>query len=101
MLMTSDIQREIQEQENVKELHNAFLRLSSNRDFKMVITEGYLREYAITLTRELNGANDEETLHKLKGISALVQYFDNLKFAAEAAESNISDLTNLDEVHND
>ena len=101
MLMTPDIQREIQEQENVKELHNAFLRLSSNRDFKMVITEGSLREYAITLTRELNGANDEETLHKLKGISALVQYFDNLKFAAEAAESNISDLTNLDEVHND
>ena len=99
--MTPDVQREIQEQENVKELHNAFLRLSSNRDFKMVITEGYLREYAITLTRELNGANDEETLHKLKGISALAQYFDNLKFAAEAAESNISDLTNLDEVHND
>ena len=101
MLMTPDIQREIQEQENVKELHNALLRLSSNRDFKMVITEGYLREYAITLTRELNGANDEETLHKLKGISALVQYFDNLKFAAESADSNISDLTNLDEVHND
>ena len=99
--MTPDVQREIQEQENVKELHNAFLRLSSNRDFKMVITEGYLREYAITLTMELNGANDEETLHKLKGISALAQYFDNLKFAAEAAESNISDLTNLDEVHND
>ena len=99
--MTPDIQREIQEQENAKELHNAFLRLSSNRDFKMVITEGYLREYAITLTRELNGANDEETLHKLKGISALAQYFDNLKFAAESADSNISDLTNLDEVHND
>ena len=96
-----DIQREIQEQENVKELHNAFLRLSSNRDFKMVITEGYLREYAITLTMELNGANDEETLHKLKGISALIQYFDSLKFAAEAADINISDLNNLNEVHND
>ena len=72
----------------------AFKRLLKNDDYKLVISEGYFKEYAKDLGTAIasnTGAYDTESLiEDLKAINGLVKYGFMVASAHDAAEADLA-----------
>lgn len=97
------IDKSIQQAKMLVEVGKALSRLSSNRDFKTVITTGYFEREAIRLVHlkaDVNMQSSEAQcmiLKQMDSIGALHAYLDGATFLAELAEKNIK----LDEEERD
>lgn len=72
----------------------AFERLHRNADFKLLITEGYFKEYAaqqVSLLADPN-TNKDEVHAGLRGISELLAYFRVVEMHAKMGERTIDEL---------
>lgn len=92
-----EIEVNIREAKKMVELGNALQRLEKNRDFKKLITEGYLREEAVRLVHlkgDPNMQTDEmqTAIEKaMDGITGLTQYCNKLRHQSYLAEKAIED----------
>lgn len=80
------------------EMDKALERLESSRDFKLVITEGYLEKEAIRLVRLKSDPamqtpeRKASVLAQIDAIGGLIQYFSTLNYNASLAEKSIEQL---------
>lgn len=90
------IEVNIKQAQKTVDLGEAFERLSVNRDFKKVITEGYFEQEAIRLVHLLSDPSMQTTEVKksietqMFSIGALKHYFQVLKFRASIAQKAIA-----------
>lgn len=89
------IEENIKQARQIIELQAALDRLATNKDFKLVITEGYLKQEAIRLVH-LKAEAFFQTLERqsaivrdIDGIGSLVSYFTTLRHNAETARKAI------------
>lgn len=90
-----DIELNIKQAQLLVDTGNALERLRSNRDFKMIISEGYFKEEAVRLVH-LKGDPSMQTVEyqesiikQMDAISALNQYFNTVFHRASLAEKAI------------
>ena len=98
--MTQDtvqqIEAAIQHDKKTVELDNALQRLESNRDFNLVITEGYLKKEAIRLVHLKadpafdTPARQAAVMTQIDAIGGLLQYFRTVSFNASIAAKSIA-----------
>lgn len=89
MVNKEDLIESIQELDKAIDLGNSLKRLSSNRDFKKVITEGYLHDLVLDLLYKNNDDINNPTYYKkLDSIKFLNDYLINIEHLAETAEIN-------------
>jgi hypothetical protein len=97
----SDLQQievSLQECRGAIEKMEAFERLLNNRDFKLVIEQGFLQDEAVRSTwaladPELQGAENQEMLRRIQmGIGYLRQYFNKIVNQGRQAQKMIVDL---------
>lgn len=93
---TSDkIKREIEQHKANIEMGDALERLKSNRDFRTVILEGYLKSRAVVLVHakaspRMQSPEDQASLNKaIDAIGALSQYFRTVRADADAAKASL------------
>lgn len=75
-------------------LGKAFERLHTNKDFKLLISEGYFKDYAAQQVSLLAdpGTNKEEVHAGLRGISELLAYFRAVEMHATVAQRTVDEL---------
>lgn len=81
-----NLDREIEQAKHIIEMRDALVRLEKNRDFKKVITEGFLKDFvlnAIAVRARYEFRNNEtlmqSNLHKIDAAAELHEFFRNLK----------------------
>ena len=107
--MTQDtvqqIEKNIEKAKTAIELDKALERLESNRDFKLVVAEGYLKDEAVRLVHlkadpAMQTAERQATiLQSINAVGGLLQYFHtvsrNAALAARSIEADEAELTEL------
>lgn len=89
------IDKQIQHSKELVELGKCLERLRSNRDFKKIITEGYLEQESIRLVMlkadyNMQTADKQASVVKqMDSIGTLSQYFDAVRVKAGMAEKAI------------
>ena len=83
----------IDESRKLVELKNAALKLSSNREFKKIILDGYFKDEAVRLAEVSAIANPNvdrnEVFLAIQAISLLKQYLQSIVRVGEMAEEDI------------
>jgi len=89
------IDSDIKDYEAQLEIANALDRLLSNKDFKAVIIEGYLRDYVSDLVCQLNYPEfaQMKDFHEeaIKGVSGFSMYLRQLRDQQHLAAKNLDD----------
>ena len=71
----------------------AFKRLLENDDYKLVISEGYVKEHAkelaVAIAMNVGDYDEEELISALKSINGLIQYGFKVAAAHNAAEIDL------------
>lgn len=80
------------------ELGKALERLNKNKDFKKLVTEGYLRDYAANQVSLLAdpGANKQTVHEGLQGISELLSFFRAVEHGARIAQRTYDEHVELE-----
>lgn len=93
----AQLEASIAQNKEQAELKNAVIRLSTNRDFKKVILEGYFEKEAIRLVHARSSAamqtpdKQQRILDQMDAISNLRDYLDTVVQMGELAEKFIID----------
>lgn len=76
----------------------SFERLHKNKDFKLLITEGYFRDYAAQQVSLLAdpSTNKDEVHAGLRGISELLAYFRVVEMHSNMAQRTLDELTQVE-----
>lgn len=92
-----DKYQEIEQAKNEIAIGEALNRLMNNSDdFKKVILNEYLREYALSLIYNKCGANNiEEIQGKIDAIGFFKKFLQEVEFKAEAAKALLEDLEQI------
>lgn len=101
-----EIQVSMEEAKSKIDLRDAINRLQENKDFQLVINEGYFKDNAVQLTHSLSDMNlqaeeiQADILKQLQGIGMLRRYFrDIYAFAQQAENAMGADRETLAELH--
>lgn len=92
-----EIEADIKEAKKVIELGETVARLKSNRDFRKLILEGYLRDEAIRLVHvksDINlqdAENQRKIIRDIDAISSLADYFRTVEFNGRQAKDKLGD----------
>lgn len=98
------IERNIEQAKGIQSLGKALERLSSNKDFKQIILQGYFKDEAVRLVHlkgDKNFESDEKQAildKKIGAISQLVHFLNNIEDQADNAAQAIVDGESLAEV---
>lgn len=90
------LEKNIKHSQHTVELGAALERLSSNRDFRKVITEGYFKDEAIRLVHLLADGNmqspesQKSIQNQMLSISGFHDYLNTLKVRADMARRSIA-----------
>lgn len=94
---TESIERNIREAKKVVEFGNALERLTSNRDFKKVILEGYFEKEAVRLVHlkadpSMQSAESQKSiLTQIDAIGAVTQFLNTAMHMSRLAQKSIGD----------
>lgn len=94
-ISVEQLEHSIQSQRHIVELGAALERLSTNRDFKQVIVDGYLKEEALRLVHlksdpAMQSATSQASiLAQIDAIGNLGQYLRQISQNGERAQANI------------
>ena len=101
-----EIELDIEKAKGLVDRGNSLKRLLQNKDFQLVITNGYFKEHAYQLV-ELKAApsmasddNQKGVMRSIDGIGALQQYFNSVELlASNAQQAMMMAYEELDEIH--
>lgn len=91
-----DIEKQIAEAKVFSELGESLVRLASNRDFRKVISEGYLSKEAVRLVHlkadpaMQKPESQESIVRQIDAIGALSAYFRTVEYQAALAVHSIA-----------
>lgn len=91
-----DIEKQIADAKTFSDLGESLVRLSSNRDFRKVIVDGYLSKEAVRLVHlkadpaMQKPESQESIVRQIDAIGALSSYFRTVEFQATLAVNSIA-----------
>lgn len=90
------IEVSLQEAKDIVEMRDKAIRLSKNKDFQVVIMEGYLKDEAVRLTSLLGDPDmkdsQDDIQNDLYAISSFHRYLRKLKMQGDMMEKAVMDL---------
>lgn len=93
MITEADLESVIRENKELLELGNSLEKLLRNSDFKSVVVEGYLKDYAVELVHKLADPTVDKTViqSQLDSIAHFKSFLDRVTSNSEMAKKSIDE----------
>lgn len=89
-----NLEEELKNHETDIKRRDDLYRLFSNKEFKKIVLEFYMKEFALTQVSNLNDKHiqEESIVTNLKGVASLQTFFNTIIAKGNVAENNINDV---------